>query len=234
MSNIEKHLVVFDWDDTLFPSFYFHKKRVLHSKSLMKIDFATHQLLKATQLRATVKIVTNATSTWLKKTLSMLPNTKKLVKKTGIDMISARDENPKMPPHIAKTPIFHRLLKGQGYKKLTSIGDGVAEYVSAHIMKAYYDISVQVCTIAPKQNPSQLQKTLINFLHQCILQVPVADHHCNPLFNRLSTKIFKNAKPLKVPQGEPQEEPQEEPEKEPQQEVEDPIGVQNRENIFIG
>eukprot|EP01066_Platyproteum_vivax_P020094 Platyproteum_vivax@DN789_c0_g1_i1.p1 len=195
------HLMVFDWDDTLFPSNFYDAvcHRRLDNKALLKFDLKAHQLLKAAQKKATVKIVSNANFNWLRKTMAFMPLTRELLNNKGIEVISAREENPKMPSHIAKTRIFHRLLRGENFQKLTSVGDGVAEYLSAHIMKAYYDITVQVCTIAPRLNPQQLGQALNNFLKNCILPKAATNSNSrelpdcpnNPIFERLSSKIIK-------------------------------------------
>eukprot|EP01066_Platyproteum_vivax_P013661 Platyproteum_vivax@DN616_c0_g1_i1.p1 len=156
------NLIIFDWDDTLFPTS--HCVRIWQGLPncllLQDLEMQVHKLLTTAMEHSTIKIVSNANHQWLHLTMSLLPKVKGLVDSGAIEAISARERSPHLPPSIAKTPTFHKLIKNQGIRRLVCIGDGVAENLSAHIMRAYYKIDVCICEIAPKLSIDQLQAVL--------------------------------------------------------------------------
>lgn len=98
-----KSLIIYDWDDTLFPTTWFLKnispnlnstnKQILIyiQKQLKFLDTSIYKLLDKSLQHATVIIISNAKYRWLNKSLTYLSLTNQLIKK-NILMISTIDK----------------------------------------------------------------------------------------------------------------------------------------------
>eukprot|EP01066_Platyproteum_vivax_P013536 Platyproteum_vivax@DN6121_c0_g1_i2.p1 len=155
---VAENLIVFDWDDTLFPTSHLISEwdGCPHKKPLNRLENQVLDLLLLACQYATVKVVSNANAKWLTVALGLFPRVKRIVELGFVEVISARSTHSTTPCNVAKTPVFHRLFKDQCYKRFVSIGDGLPESVSAHVMKATYDVDVTICAISERLTLDQL------------------------------------------------------------------------------
>lgn len=134
-----KTLTILDWDDTLIPTKWIVNKSINlvndsgYSRYLIffsKLDIIVHKILTKLMRYGKVVIVTNAVTKWIKLSSRVLPNSRKLIKKS-IPIVSAREvyQNTSNDMGIWKQLTFKRLIKehfSQEAHHVISIGD--AEY----------------------------------------------------------------------------------------------------------
>jgi hypothetical protein len=92
-------VIVFDWDDTLFPTtalkqYVEHTSLVAYfrhrySQALKLLDLSLVTLFTDIKEDSEVIILSNATIVWLDYTLTFLPNFSKYIKSTGVKVLSA-------------------------------------------------------------------------------------------------------------------------------------------------
>jgi len=143
--NNHKTLIIFDWDDTLFPTFWTIQNNInLSDKKAQnqyivffaKLDTLLYQMLTNLLKYGDVAIVTNAGARWIVISSSMLPNTQKILR-DKILILSARDAYHNEYPdqmHIWKKKVFKDIVTDY-YKKYTlqniiSIGDAEYEFIA--------------------------------------------------------------------------------------------------------
>ena len=89
MNNIYRTLIIFDWDDTLFPTTWLVQNNIdladkdMQNKYIImfsRLDNLLHRLLLAFSNKGQTVIVTNASIKWIDVALNMLPNTKQIIK----------------------------------------------------------------------------------------------------------------------------------------------------------
>lgn len=138
-----KTLIIFDWDDTLFPTSWIVQNNInLTDKNIQnkyiilftRLDTLLHQLLTTAMKHGKVIIVTNAVKKWIEISLNMLPNTKKLIQ-SNIEIISARDiYQEKYPDQLSlwKKLVFYNYVlnhfKAHPLQNIISIGDAEHEF----------------------------------------------------------------------------------------------------------
>ena len=145
MANNNKYrtLIIFDWDDTLFPTTWTVLNNInigdqnTHSKYIVyfsKLDMLLYKLLSECLRFGTIIIVTNAVLKWISIASSILPNTQKLLNK-NIQIVSARDEyQEKYPdrPDIWKKMVFQDLVSKYfnkyPFQHIISVGDAEHEF----------------------------------------------------------------------------------------------------------
>jgi hypothetical protein len=149
-------LTLFDWDDTLFPTTWLIQNnidlldKVMQNKYIVmfsRLDNLLHRLLLSFSNNAKIIIVTNATSKWIDIALDMLPNTKQLIKKKRIPIISARDHyqdkypnNIDMWKQLMFKTITSNYFKSHKLQNIISIGD--AEYEFKALVDLYNEHAV--------------------------------------------------------------------------------------------
>lgn len=86
-------LVVFDYDDTLFPTTYMQHHQDLNQRDLQVLDRMIVQLMHTIKLaKHTIIIISNGSLEWINDSVStFLPNFNKFIKSNNIRIISARD-----------------------------------------------------------------------------------------------------------------------------------------------
>ncbi|CAH6421124.1 Hypothetical protein KVN_LOCUS147 [uncultured virus] len=148
-----KSIIIFDWDDTLFPTTWLTNNGInlvdpiVQYKYLIffsKLDLILFKLLSNATKISKVIIVTNAMEKWVKLSLTILPNTKLLVK-NKIQIISARDKYNKILPmnsNIWKKLIFEKIISNEfnsySYmQNIISVGD--ADYEFNALVNLYDD-----------------------------------------------------------------------------------------------
>ncbi len=126
-----KSIVIFDWDDTLYPTSFMHQTGSLSYDNLSVLDDHISKLLtKCLQTADIVFIITNAAKAWIDVTMAELPKTKAISNR--INIISARDRwvNSNIDMGVWKTHTFRQeyLILRTKYNKLNIISVGDAEY----------------------------------------------------------------------------------------------------------
>lgn len=134
-----KNLIIFDWDDTLFPTTWVMKNSI----SLTQISpdyqdyFNSLDEIVAKTLNSVGKnviIVTNASASWVIKCVRIMPSTKKVIK--NIKIFSSREMFQKEYPfdnYVWKKLFFEYIVNKfylyRNYKQnIVSIGDAEYEY----------------------------------------------------------------------------------------------------------
>ena len=98
-------LIIFDWDDTLFPTSWVISSKInTNSYVMTDLDNIVYTILKHCLRYGTVLIVTNAMPEWVHMSSNSLPKTKKLIGKY-IQIISARNLYQKKFPEDQKIPL---------------------------------------------------------------------------------------------------------------------------------
>lgn len=137
-------LIIIDWDDTLFPTSWVMKNNInlqdgdtreKYKALFLHLDGIVARLLINKLNYGPVIIVTNASIMWIKLTLSLMPQTIKLLQR-DLKVLSARDlYQEQYPKNVGmwKKMTFIEIAKKNPFKNLTykptsivSIGD--AEY----------------------------------------------------------------------------------------------------------
>ena len=143
MNDLYRTLIIFDWDDTLFPTTWLVQNNIdladkdVQNKYIIlfsRLDNLLHRLLLVFSNKGQIVIVTNATLKWIDIALSMLPNTKQIIK-NKIPVISARDHYQDKYPE--KMEIWKKLMfknitinyfKSHKLQNIISIGDAEHEF----------------------------------------------------------------------------------------------------------
>ena len=164
------NIFIIDWDDTLFPTNWVTKNNIdlTDTESLNKyklffieLDNILSNVINSLNKLGNVFIVSNASLTWIKNCLAILPYTNKLVNAFGINVISARDsyfnQNSLNNPEKAsimewKITCFQDILinvlnsiagkfNEKNYLNIISIGDANYEYVALMNLNNFFVIN---------------------------------------------------------------------------------------------
>lgn len=125
--NKNNTLIIFDWDDTLFPTTWYNKGY----NNLGNLDNIIYHVLKKFSAHGKLVIVTNAMPIWVESCLEGLPKTKKIMAQLKIDLISARQlyQYRADMSEWKKYAFGSEIIKSQGnIKHVISIGDAEYEY----------------------------------------------------------------------------------------------------------
>jgi hypothetical protein len=137
-------LVIFDWDDTLFPtSLGSHLiSKDVNSLLLKKLDKKIYKLINKCLLTSTVIIVSNATRPWIIHSCKLAyPQTYQLFNKS-VTVISARDMCNKIQEHDMnvwkiRTCRAYLDMKPQ-IKYVISLGDSIQDEITINALKKIY------------------------------------------------------------------------------------------------
>jgi len=164
------NIFIIDWDDTLFPSNWITKNNIdlTNTESLNKyklffieLDNILSNVINSLNKLGNIFIVSNASLTWIKNCLAILPYTNKLVNAFNINIISARDNyfnqnslnNPEKASIIEwKIICFQDILinilnsitgkfNEKNYLNIISIGDANYEYVALMNLNNFFEIN---------------------------------------------------------------------------------------------
>lgn len=138
-----KTIIIFDWDDTLFPTTWVVKNNInladdnVKNKFIVyfsKLDMLLYKIFSECMKYGTIFIVTNASFRWAMTSSNILPNTQKLFDKY-IKVISARDiYQEQYPTEISmwKKLTFQDLVSKYfnkfPFQQIISIGDADHEF----------------------------------------------------------------------------------------------------------
>ena len=163
-------VVIFDFDDTLFPTFYWVKNLLRRGLSehesilFEKLDTAIVHILELALSRTKHSyIVSNGSLAWIKEACNdFLPKTNNFIfKENRIEVISARDlyeRQDSRNPIVWKMKVFEN-IQGKFNKdtkiQLMSIGDGIPEiYASNFVAKKY---GADIVKVILKERPTLAQ-----------------------------------------------------------------------------
>lgn len=94
------NIIIVDWDDTLFPTYWLNSNDIKLSNENVKITYKIYfqeldktisNFLNSYSEVGTIYIVTNANMKWIKASLNSLPQTRKTIIENNIRILSARD-----------------------------------------------------------------------------------------------------------------------------------------------
>ena len=192
LKNIYNSLIIFDWDDTLFPTSFLAKNGFFMEKNnntekeekilkkIEKLEKAVIDLINITLMKGKVYIITNAVIGWVEFTSKKFyPNFFKMLDK--IKIISARGEWENTFPNNMeewKNQTFFNLTKYFDNKLVTNIiclGDSMLEIEAGKLLANNFQKAF-IKTVKFKENPKpdELNKQLIlvrnqfNAIHSAI------------------------------------------------------------------
>jgi len=151
-------LIIFDWDDTLFPTSWLIEKGLkLNELSdisrfivyFQELDNAIYKLLKMSLTLGIVLIVTNANMSWIKMSKKILVKTSTLIDE-NINIISARDNyNGLYDVNDWKVNTFKNdiAIYIHNSEQIISIGDAKYEYDALVSLREYVPKSKFLKTI---------------------------------------------------------------------------------------
>lgn len=160
-------IVIFDWDDTLFPTSFLSvvgfdkvQSEAKIQSSLSKIDKCVCRLLQKALRVGRTCIVTNAMKNWVETSSEMyLPLTYGLIRKNEISVISARAQyeksypnDPKRWKHEAFLDIKES-LENSVFTNIICAGDSTIELEAAKHLSKVLDQAI-LKTIKLKQSPT--------------------------------------------------------------------------------
>lgn len=138
-----KTLIIFDWDDTLFPTTWVVKNKIdltdeeMRNKFIVyfsKLDILLYKIFSECIKYGDIFIVTNASTRWVETSSEMVPNTKKILNK-HIQVISARDIHQEAYPdriELWKRLVFKDLVSKYfeqiPFQQIISFGDADHEF----------------------------------------------------------------------------------------------------------
>lgn len=162
---MNKPIIVFDWDDTLFPTTFVNNNIDNFIETILSYDIYLYNFLKNIyNIKYKIIIITNASLSWINFCLNILPKSKLIIDKLKI--ISARDLlEVKEHSDEWKNIIYKKLVPlFQQFNSIINIGDSIYEhnalkYVSDCIQSPIYSIKFKE---APNVSDiiSELNKTI--------------------------------------------------------------------------
>lgn len=176
-------LIVYDYDDTLFPRTFMIQKGYTTQplaqlpqnvrNELRSLEQSAIRLLRKSQRHGTVKIVSNGSINWINRSCTTyMPQMWSYIQLSNINIISAYDERRSQDGEntIAwKRHIFGRIMWQQivdigplsRFLKFVSVGDGRSERQAASQMKSYIPNSrIRLVVFNPKPTITQLDDRL--------------------------------------------------------------------------
>jgi hypothetical protein len=165
------NIFIIDWDDTLFPTNWVTKNNINITDSdsynkyklfFIELDNILSNVINSLNKLGNVFIVSNASLTWIKNCLAILPYTNKLVNAFDINVISARDtyfsknssifNTDKVSIYEWKTECFQDILVNvldniagkfneKNYLNIISIGDADYEYIALMNLNNFFKIN---------------------------------------------------------------------------------------------
>ena len=181
-----KSLIIYDWDDTLFPTSWYLNN--LNMK-LQLIDNSIYKLLYKSLQISNIIIVTNAHLNWIYKIINYMPMTQQLIKQ-NIPIISTINNYS----HIGlnnidklKTIVYNNDIIEfiNNCNNIISIGDSECEY------KALVSLGNKFYNKKKLKNIKLISKPTLNELldeHQILLKeinnINNYNNHCDLIFNK--------------------------------------------------
>lgn len=195
-----KTLIIFDWDDTLFPTSWLIQNNINLSDEITqnkyiilftRLDTLINQLLTLAMKHGKVIIVTNAVHKWIDTSLNMLSNTKKIIQ-NNIEVVSARElYQDKYPNQMSlwKRLVFQNYVinhfKTHPLQNIISIGD--AEHEFNALIDLYNANSVVkkriLKTVRLMKDPTfESLLDQLNVFKNCLVQIIRSKKHMDLIF----------------------------------------------------
>ena len=195
--NIYNSLIIFDWDDTLFPTSFFAKNGYFSENTFLaekedkffqrinKLEKAVIDLLNLALSKGDVYIITNAQSGWVEYSSNIFyPNLHKIMDK--IKIISARGEWEDIFPNDIKQwkmKSFSNLRNNFDDKLVTNIiclGDSMLEIEAGRFLaNCFKEAFIKTVKFKEAPKPDELNKQLIlvtnqfNIIHSSIKNLTI-------------------------------------------------------------
>jgi hypothetical protein len=198
------NIFIVDWDDTLFPTNWVTKNQIdianINSINKYKLFFIELDKILAGFINnmnnfGTVYIISNASLSWLKNCLNILPGTRNVVMKNNIRLISARDiYSPKYESTIEwKVSCFQDVLSevlnklygkinDNNYLNIMSFGDANYEYIALLNLDKFFKLNNPNINYLLK-NVKFMEKPDFNFI---IDQISVLNKNLPIIVNKLN------------------------------------------------
>jgi hypothetical protein len=165
------NIFIIDWDDTLFPTNWISKNNIditnfesynKYKLFFIELDNILTNVINTLNKLGNIFIISNASLSWIKNCLSILPYTNKLISALNINLISARDNyllknhsnlNPETVSIIEwKIECFQDVIVNilddivskfnqQNYLNIISIGDAKYEYIALMNLNSFFQIN---------------------------------------------------------------------------------------------
>ena len=129
-----KTLTIFDWDDTLYPTFSY---LINDNIDYDTIDQKVYSLFCMILEYSDIIIISDATGSWVEMTIQKFPLTKMLIEDRKIKILSTQDiyveyeltYHKRLSPGNRKIKIFQALITlFKDFNNIISIGDSTKEY----------------------------------------------------------------------------------------------------------
>ena len=159
-------LIIFDYDDTLFPSTYYTKNTNLTIDDLNVIDNTVCDIFKTLQDNGhTVIIISNGNMAWINESMKLLPNIKNYVISNKIQIISARDLYDKTTVKYEDWKRFTivRILTSEPYYNFDTIigvGDSAIDDIAIKDSCEFVHKKYEFIKIPPSQVISMFNNTI--------------------------------------------------------------------------
>ena len=136
---MDKTLIIFDWDDTLFPTTWVTQNNIDVNKEddqnkyiiyFSNLDLILYKILNRCLYYGNVVIVTLASTKWVISSSNLLPNTQTLIRK-NIKILSASEIYRNQYPEdssIWKKLVFKNLVERNKVNNIISVGDSEYEF----------------------------------------------------------------------------------------------------------
>ena len=128
-------IIIYDWDDTLFPTSYIHDKMPVNTTDMELLEDKNIKLIELSRQLGQTIIITNASTLWIYNSAEeYMPNLYKYIKYNNIPIISAREYATGL--HITdylqwKDITFYNTIKRLSTQShinnILSVGDAVYE-----------------------------------------------------------------------------------------------------------
>lgn len=176
-------LIIYDWDDTLFPTSFIHSGKYINYSQILLIEKQNIKLLNKSRQFGTTIIITNASTEWIyESSKKYMPNLNKYIKYFNIPIYSAREyaAERNIQNYLQwKEITFHNTInnyyrQNARINNILSIGDAVYErnsllkygkYINSIIYKHIYIKTIKYIDNPNLNNLYNETTSLLNNLH---------------------------------------------------------------------
>lgn len=163
-------LIIFDYDDTLFPTTYYSEHDNLTKDDLFYVDAAISDIFsQLLEKKYTIIIITNGNMGWFNESLKLLPYTNNMIKYNSIRVISSRD-------------VFEKTcVKYEDWKRFTVLNVLINDYCSIDKVIGIGDSDVDHIAI----------KDSCNYIHKAYDFIKIPRSLPLKLFEEMLDKLLK-------------------------------------------
>lgn len=160
MKNI---LFIYDFDDTLFPSYNYTFEKQFNNKQWVMLDNIIYSILYNSLSIGKIIILSDAMELWINTILNNLPKSNNLIK----DNITIFTTNKYLIKYqynftyLYKYQILRKLINKYNFKYIVNIGDGYNEYIATLLLHKNFNINITHIKMLKKPSFYQLYNELI-------------------------------------------------------------------------